>query len=150
MFLLNRSKKRMHRVVSKALSNPTMRFPLGVFGSLDDFPFRKMIINIYHMKTPVKSTTFFVPKQQQWTFRTLEEVLKDREQPGFVYKDTKDTEGSADSAWNQRKTIKSTKFGKKPNYVRIRVLQHQKTAPNGTVLFHCHGGKIIIISFIKK
>lgn len=58
-------------------------------------------------------------------------------QPGFIYKDI---DGSGDAAWNYQKVIKSKKFSKKSDFVRIRVLKNPHTKPDGTVLFHCHGG----------
>lgn len=129
------NKKRMARVASKTLQSPNMRWPLGTFKTLDDFFFRKLIINLYHFKTPVKSDTYFIPKQLEWKLKSLEEVLKRPEEPGFVY-----TGCCSNSLWSQPKVIKSNKFGQKEGLIRIRVLQHQKTKKDGTVLFHCHGG----------
>lgn len=136
------SKHKMYRVAFKALRNPNMRWPLGAMGSLDDVLFRKLAISIYHRKTPVKSTTFFIPKQSQWTLRSIEEVLQNPEKPGFVYNSLK---GCGDTSWDFRKVIQTNKFCQKPNYIRIRVLQHRKTKQDGNVLFHCHGGKEFLL-----
>lgn len=135
LFPLN--KKKMHFLASKSLHNPNMRWPLSVIATADDIWFRKLAINLYHLKTPSKSTTYFIPKQQQWTLRSLEDVMNDQNQSRFVYKDTG---SSGDAAWNHRKVIKCNKFGNKSGFVRIRVLRHRHAKPDGSVLFHCHGG----------
>ena len=56
----------------------------------------------YDRKTPVQSATYFIPKQQQWTLRSIEEVLNNPDQLGFVYKET---EGLNDIAWDHRKGV---------------------------------------------
>ena len=133
------NKSRMYKVAAKTFRNPSMRWPIGTFSSLDDFPFRTVFVNLYHFKTPVKSTTYFIPKQRKWTLRSLDDMLDNPEQVGFEF--CKKLEGLAEIAWHHRKVIQSDKFGQKLNTVRIRVLQNLKAKQDGTVLFHCHGGK---------
>lgn len=124
------------QAAAAAMYNPTMRFPLGLFTKLDSRYFRELFVSAYHTRTPCDIDTFFVPKQRQWILSQIEQLEKSPEVQ-FLYKVTGE---AVESAWDLRKVIKSNKFGKKENSVRVRILKHKTAKQDGTVLFHCHGG----------
>lgn len=115
------------------LREPTMSWPLSLFSTLDDLPFRKLAVNVYHRSAPVKVSTYFLPKQRQWRLSELE-VMAAGGQPFHFQPEP--------AAGDRRKVIKSHKFGRKPDTVRVRVMRHQSHPPDGSVLFHCHGGTV--------
>jgi hypothetical protein len=125
---------------AQCMNNPNMRFPIGLFASMDDAIFRKLVIGMYHRRTPVRASTYFVPKQRQWILTGLQEISK-RPDVRFSYHATGE---AIETAWELRKVIKSLKFGSKPDSVRVRILRHPDAKPDGTVLFHCHGGLLAV------
>ena len=119
------SRKRAVNALSEALVDSTVTWP----GSIEivNKPVLGFIVNlIATFCNGIKSQTIFIPKQQKWSLKTLDECNQTATDRFFNYRPTEPEHVSRDL---------------KKDGIRVKLIHHSSKPKDGIVMFHVHGGK---------
>lgn len=130
------SKQRKLNVITNAIVDATISWPGSV-----EIVNKPLVCYIYcqlaNFRNKIKSETIFIPKQQKWQLKSLDECNADPTASLFHYR----PDQPAVANQNAKKKPLATSELKK-NGVRIRLIHHAtRPTADGVVMFHVHGGR---------
>lgn len=128
------SKERLLNTMSNALFGSTITWPGSV--EICNKPFIYRLANLLTIfRNGVDSTNIFIPKQQKWLLKPLDECHLDTKAELFTYEPNK----------SKNRPMNSSNL--KKNGIRVKLIHHSSKPKNGIVMLHVHGGKLNFFSF---
>lgn len=131
------SKERKLNVITNAIVDATISWPGSV-----EIVNKPLVCYIYcllaNFRNKIQSETVFIPKQQKWQLKSLDECNADTTATAslFHYRPDQPAVGGQQA---KRQPLATSEL--KKNGVRIRLIHHaSRPTMDGVVMFHVHGG----------
>ena len=127
------NKERTLNTMYDAIINPTISWPnsMEIINKPVICSFARSLATF---RNSVRSQTFYIPKQQKWLLKTLDECNFSETTKFFKYSPVPNDESN-------RSQLKSNNQNLKANGIRVKLIKHKSKPKDGIVLFHVHGGK---------